>query len=112
MSLIYSRVNIKLFFSSSIHQLQKFYCGRPGADGHLFIKRAGHDSIKTAFRTLSGETLRVDSQISLPDLINAFSWAKYFERFIRGDAHQENGIGVIFTRLSTETFRSLVNDFL
>jgi hypothetical protein len=41
---------------------------------------------------LSGEALRVDGQISLPDFINAFSWIKDLDSFIRGNAHQENGI--------------------
>src|SRR4030095_8928366 len=111
MSLNCSRVNIKLFSGDSIHQLYKFYCGGPAADGHLLIKRTGHDLIKAAFRTLSGETLRVNGQISLPNFINAFPWVKYFESFLGRDAHQENGIRVIFTGLCAETFRSLVNDF-
>jgi hypothetical protein len=64
----------------------------PAADGHLFIQRAGHDSGKAASRTLSGEALRVDGQISSPNLINAFSRVEDFDSFIRGNANQENGI--------------------
>ena len=76
----------------SIHQLQESCCGIPAADGHLFIERAGHHLRKAASSTLRGEALRVDGQISLPHLINAFSWRKDLDSLIRGDAHQENGI--------------------
>ena len=78
-------------FSVPKHSLTQRAAVVPAADGHLFIR--GLDMIlERRLFVLSGETLRVDGQISLPDLINTFSWIKDLDSLIRGNAHQENGI--------------------